>query len=197
MQQRTKGLLVKGNPLGTTTPWPIIIGEGLLLLGLGIYILVDKEGAGSTILDVISLVLLVASIVGIVTELRTRSTRQVLSGSLHAGIGLTVGTIGTARWIWDYMDDRPLRLILGWGLLAYAVLHIAGILMTRGDSGIAWGSLGISLFTLILGIVLLVNDDTNSTGTLNLLAALFIVFGLLLVGLGYLRYQSAQNASTA
>lgn len=197
MQERTKGLLVKGNPLGTTTPWPIILGEGILLLGLGIYILVDKEGAGGTILHVISLVLLVASIITIATELRARSVRMVLYSALRAGIGLTVGAIGTARWIWDYMDDRPLRLILGWGLLAYAIIHIAGVLMTRGDSGIVWGSLGVSLFTLILGVVLLVNDDTNSTGTLNLLAALFIVFGLLLVGLGYLRYQAARKTSGA
>lgn len=193
MQQRTKGLLNKGNPLGDKTPWSVIIVEGALLVGLGLYILLDKASAGSTILHVISLVLLVASVIGIATEFRARSADMVLYDALRAGIGLTVGAIGTVRWIWDYMDDRPLRLILGWGLLAYAIIYVAGILMTRGESGINWGSFGVSLFTFVLGIVLLVNDDTNSSGTLNLLAALFIIFGLLIIGLGYLRYRASQQ----
>ena len=144
MQQRTKGLLLKSNPLGNTTPWPIIIAEGVLLVALGIYILADKESAGNTILHVISLVLLIASIIGIATEFRARASDMVLYGALRAGIGLTVGAIGTANWIWDYMDARSLRLILGWGLLAYAIISIAGVLMTRGDAGIVWGSLGES-----------------------------------------------------
>ena len=197
MEHHAKELLGHGNPLGHKTRWQVIVIEGVLLIGLGLYILLDKEGAGSAILQVISLVLLIASILGIATEFRVGSSDMVLFSALRAGIGLTVGAIGSARWLWEYIDDRPLRLILGWGLLAYAAIHIVGLLTVRRGTGINWGSLGISLLTIALGVVLLVNDDANTNATLNLLSALFIVFGLLLSGIGYLRYRSLREPSTA
>lgn len=194
MGSRAKVLLEHGNPLGSKARWQVIIVEGILLAGLGLYIFFDKENAGSAILHIISLVLLIASIVGIATEFRLGTSDMVLFSALRAGIGMAIGAVGTANWIWGYIDDRPLRLILGWGLLAYALVHIAGTLVVRGPS-INWGSISLSVLTIVLGIILLVNDSANSTGTLNLLAAAFIVFGILLIAFGYLRYNSAKTAT--
>jgi|GEM_PF-3144171 len=194
MEARAKGLLEHGNPLGSKARWQVIIVEGILLAGLGIYIFFDKENAGSAILHIISLVLLIASIVGIATEFRIGTSDMVLFSALRAGIGMAIGAVGTANWIWNYIDDRPLRLILGWGLLAYALVHIVGTLVVRGPS-INWGSVGMSILTIVLGIILLVNDSANSTGTLNMLATAFVVFGILLIGFGYLRYNSAKSAA--
>lgn len=196
MASKTRELMDQSNPLGRSTNWIIVAIEAVALIVLGIWVLADKTGAGKTILQITSLVLLVASLAGVLAEYRRGSSDLVLFTAFRAGIGAAIGAIGTARWFWEYIDFRSLRLILGWGLMAYAVITILGILLVRKLGSDSWGGLGVGVLTAVLGVILLMNDDAAASGTMQLLGIVFLLGGLLLGGIAYLRYRS-QAAPTA
>ncbi|HWV36463.1 MAG TPA: DUF308 domain-containing protein [Thermomicrobiales bacterium] len=197
MEEHAKNLVNQGVPWNRNARWPVIGIAGIVLLVLGIYIFADKSGAASTVLQVVALVLLASSAAGIIAEFRTDNSDTVLFNAFRAGIGITIGAIGTLRWFWDYIDDRPLRLILGWGLLAYAVVYLIGLGVLRERAGIQMGSLVTTALTIVLGVVLLLSDDATKSGTLNLLGAVLVIFGLLFIAAAYLRFRSGQNVGTA
>ncbi|CAN0515127.1 unnamed protein product, partial [Phaeothamnion confervicola] len=115
--------------------------------------------------------------------------------AFRAGLGTAVGAIGTARWLWDFIDLRALRLILGWGLLAYAVITIVGVLIVRKLGKDAWGGLGVGILTAVLGVIMLTNDDAAASTTLQLLGIVFLLGGVLLAGIAVLRYRSQTDAT--
>ncbi|MGC4107920.1 MAG: DUF308 domain-containing protein [Thermomicrobiales bacterium] len=197
MASKTRDLMDQGNPLGRSTNWIVVAIEAVLLIGLGIWVLVDKNSASTAILQITALVLLVASLMGIVGEFRSGSSDLVLFTAFRAGIGAAIGAIGTARWFWDYVDDNALRLILAWGLLAYAVITIIGVLIVRKLGSDAWGGLGVGVMTAVLGVVLLLNDNAQSSGTLQLLGIVFLLGGVLLGGIAYMRYRSQTDPAAA
>jgi uncharacterized membrane protein HdeD (DUF308 family) len=197
MASKTRDLIDQGNPLGRSTNWIIVAVEAVALIALGIWVLADKASASTAILQITALVLLVASLMGVVAEFRAGSTDLVLYTAFRAGIGTAIGAIGTARWIWDYMDLRALRLILGWGLLAYAAITIVGVLLVRKLGKDAWGGLGVGAMTAVLGVILLVNNDQAANNTLQLLGIVFLLGGILLGGIAFLRYRSQADPAVA
>jgi len=196
MESRTRDLIEQGNPLGRSTNWIIVAIEAVALIGLGIWVLADKASAGTAILQITALVLLVASLMGILAEFRSGASDLVLFTAFRAGLGAAVGAIGTARWMWDFIDLRALRLILGWGLLAYAGITIIGVLIVRKLGKDAWGGLGVGILTAVLGVIMLTNNDAAASNTLRLLGIVFLLGGVLLAGIAVLRYRS-QTAATA
>lgn len=196
MASKTRDLIDQGNPLGRSTNWIIVALEAVALIILGIWVLADKSSASTAILQITALVLLVASLAGIIAEFRAGSSDLVLYTAFRAGIGAAIGAIGTARWFWDYIDFRALRLILAWGLLAYAVITIIGILLVRKLGSDAWGGLGVGVLTAVLGVILLINDNAAANNTLRLLGIVFLLGGVLLGGIAYLRYRSQATPAT-
>jgi uncharacterized membrane protein HdeD (DUF308 family) len=197
MASKTRDLIDQSNPLGRNTNWIIVAVEAVALIALGIWVLADKDGARSAILQITAAVLLVASLAGIISEVRAGSTDLVLYTAFRAGIGVAIGAIGTARWFWDYLEDRPLRLILGWGLLTYAVITVLGVLVVRKLGSDSWGGLGVGAMTAVLGVILLLNNDASSNGTMQLLGIIFLLGGVLLGGIAYLRYRSQATPAVA
>lgn len=196
MGSRTRDLMEHGNPLGRSANWIVVAIEAVALIVLGIWVLADKAGASTAILQITALVLLVASIMGVVAEFRAGASDLVLFTAFRAGIGAAIGAIGTARWFWDYIGDNALRLILAWGLLAYAAITIVGVLLIRKLGSDAWGGLGVGAMTAVLGVILLVNDNAAASSTMQMLGIVFLLGGVLLGGIAFLRYRS-QAASAA
>ena len=144
MASRTRDLMEHGNPLGRSANWIVVAIEAVALIVLGIWVLADKAGASTAILQITALVLLVASIMGIVAEFRSGASDLVLYTAFRAGIGAAIGAIGTARWFWDYINNSALRLILGWGLLAQEIgvpaTLMAGAILT--ETIFSWPGIG-------------------------------------------------------
>lgn len=197
-ESRSQQLLKQGNPLKGEANWLIIGVEALVLIGIGIYMLVDKSGASDIILQLIGVVLLIASI-----SLGWESLRGIgLLGpydAFRAGIGVAIGAIATSGWWSETVSNSAIRLILGWGLVAYGVLHLAGLVLNRDKFRIA--GLVIAALTLVLGIVLLTSKDGNYENRVTLLGWISLVFGLLLAAATYWLYskdsERPSNASNS
>jgi cbb3-type cytochrome oxidase subunit 3 len=149
------------------------------------------------IFQLIGTVLLVTSVLIVSRSLRNPADPIVPYAMLRAGIGGTIGVLAIMRWFSDYLDNHATRLILGWGLLAFTIVHLAGIVVARGREGLQLGGLITSALTVVLGIILLTGKDDTSGGRLNLFGTILLVFGVLLLAFAYYLYQKKDETPAA
>lgn len=199
MDDRAKTLMNQGLPWRREARWYVVGLEALVLIVIGAYILIATDTARDNILQLIGLVLLVTSVLLGAASLRRAEAGLGFFDAFRAGIGVTVGVIATASWWSSYIDTHAIRIILGWGLIVYCVIHLIGLVAVRGRSGLRPSVLVTILLTLVLGIILLTGSDTNSNDRLRLFGIILLVFGILLAGLAYYIFSSAakRGASVA
>jgi len=193
MGDQAASLVNKGLPWRSDVRWPVVAAEAVALVGLGIFMLVDSEAAGRAVLQIIGVVLLVTSVVLGAGWLRASEARLGEFDAFRAGIGVTVGLIATVSWWSDYIERGAVRQILGWGLVAYSVLHLAGLLVVRRRASIRPSVVLIVVLTLVLGIILLTSDDSVSEGRVTLLGAVFVGGGVLLGAWAYYLYTRSES----
>jgi uncharacterized membrane protein HdeD (DUF308 family) len=198
MTDQAKQLVSKGLPWRTDVAWQVVAVEAVALVGLGAFMLIDTETAGDVVLQIIGVVFLVTSLVLGAGTLRESVARLGAFDAFRAGIGVAVGAIATVSWWSDYIENSAVRVILGWGLVIYSVLHLVGLVTIRGRGGLRLSVLAIVAMTMVLGLVLLTANDASSTSRINLFGSIFLLFGLLLGGLAYYLYSRANpRAATA
>jgi len=88
-------------------------------------------------------------------------------------------------------------LILGWGLIACALISLVAVIAVRGRSGIEPGGIVMSLLTIVLGVILLINDNAQGSSTLNLLGTILIAFSVLLLAFAFYLFQAKSKAAHA
>lgn len=196
MDDRAKGLVSKGLPWSRDVAWPVVAVEAVVLIGIGGFMLIDNDQAADVVLQLIGVVLLVASLVLGFASLRGAELTLGFFDSFRAGVGATAGAIATASWWSDYIQNHAVRIILGWGLVAWSVLHIAGLIVVRGRENLRISTIVIALLSLVLGIVLLTGDDATSADRMNLLGVILLVFGVLLAALAYYLYSRARGGAS-
>ncbi len=195
MEDRAKNLVTQNAPWNKSVKWQIVAVEAAILGVIGAFILIDNETAADVILQLIGIVLLVTSAIVALACLRRAEVTLGFYDSFRAGIGITAGAIATAAWWSDYITDHAVRIILGWALIAYAILHVVGLVSVRGRTGLQLSMLVTNGLSLLLGILLITGDDTASSGRLNLLGTVLLVVGLLLAALAYYLYKEGLKAS--
>ncbi|HYJ11992.1 MAG TPA: hypothetical protein VEW66_00250 [Thermomicrobiales bacterium] len=195
METRAKNLVNQNVPWNKDVKWPIVAVEAAILIVIGAFVLIDKDTAADVILQLIGVILLATSVIVALACLRRAELTLEFFDPFRAGIGITAGAIATAAWWSDYISDHAVRIILGWALVAYTLLHVVGLVRVRGRAGLGVNQLIASGFSLILGILLLTGEDTASSTRLNLLGTVLLVVGLLLAALAYYLYKGASKAT--
>ena len=101
---------------------------------------------------------------------------------LQAGIGATVGLLVFLRgWLVPTLDGKSARMILGFGLLAYAIIGLAGALLYR-DEGEPWyGPIVTALLLILLALMLLTLGDSTALDRLALLGWVSLIGGVVLL----------------
>lgn len=186
MSESQNALLNQSKPWRADAKWQIIAVQAVILLALGFYMVFNTKSAGNVILQIIGVVLLIVSLQVAVASYRRAELGLGFFDSFRAGIGSTVGLIAISLWWADAVPNDAVRSILGWGLIAYPVLHLVGLVLVRGREGMRPMALVLSALTLVLGVLLLTSNDSAAEGRITFLGVVFIVFGLLLGGLAYL-----------
>lgn len=193
MADTAKDLIGKSAPWRSDVKWPIVAIESVLLIALGIWVLVSPDSAKNAILQITGTVFLIVSVQLGIQAFRGTVTRVIALDAFRAGIGVTVSLIATSGWWTDYIGTPAIRVILGWGLIAFAVLQIVDVFLRYGQSGLRPSSIFFSVFTLVLGLLFLTSNDTTSDGRLTLLGSIFLVFGVLLGGLAFMIRARSEN----
>lgn len=197
MEERTKGLVNKGLPWSRDVRWQIVAIEAVILIAVGAYMVIDTDTASEVVLQIIGVGLLGTSLLLTLATLRSAEGGLGFFDSFRAGVGATCGAIATASWWSDYIQNHAVRIILGWGLITWSVLHIAGLIVVRGRGNFRMSTVVIALLSLVLGVILLTGDDVASVNRVRSLGVIALVFGVLLAALAYYLYTRANDGGSA
>lgn len=186
MSDTTSGLIDKSKPWRSDVKWPVVAIEALILLAVGAFMLIATDRAGEWLLQIIGVVLLLVSLQSVGESIRAVANRFTAVESFRSGIGVTIGVIATSLWWSDYVPIDAVRIILGWGLVVYALVQLLGLATAEGRAELGVSSLALSVLTFVLGVLLLTSNESTAEDRLRFLGVVLIVFGVLLGGLAYL-----------
>ena len=182
MTESATGLMRKGAPWRKGIPWWLIAIEGLVIIGIGAYMIWESDSADHVARQLVAAILLVSAASNVLEAWRAPSSSSAVLQATRGGIGLAVGTIVVlANWS-DYLANEAERLILGIGLIAYAAFGIAAIAYAfkAKESQANAGPITAAL-TLAYGIILLTGGQETSESRIQWLGGIAIVIGVALI----------------
>jgi uncharacterized membrane protein HdeD (DUF308 family) len=194
MTDRAKDMLTQTAPWKRGVGWPVLAIEGLLGIGIGIYVLVDPDGARDIIRQILGAMLLINGLLRIVHGFRDNpkglpsTPYRLVSG----GIGATVGAIVLLENVSDYITVDAARVILALGLLAFGIIGLAAAVGTRESGGLRRGPLITAAIYLIFAVLLIYNVRRDSLN-IEIFGIVFIILGVLFLGYAYLLYRGAKS----
>jgi uncharacterized membrane protein HdeD (DUF308 family) len=198
MTDRAKGMLMQTAPWRRGVGWPVIAIEGLLGIGVGIYVIADPDGAKDVVRQFLGVALLINSLLRIFHGFRENA--QGLPGNPYrlvtGGIGLTVGVIVLAEGFSDYIDADASRWVLAFGFLAFGLIGLAAAVATRQSGGLRRGPLITGVLCVAFAVLLFYNVRHNSLNV-RVFGYVFLVFGALFLAYAYLLYRGAQSGDAA
>jgi uncharacterized membrane protein HdeD (DUF308 family) len=195
MTDQAKEMLTQSAPWRRGVAWPVILIEGLVALGIGIYILAQPDDARDVVRQLLGAVLLVNGLLSVLAGFRRPQAPAARYLILRGAVGATVGLIITLEPISDYLESDASRFILALGALAYGLLGLVQVVATREEAGLRIGPLIVSSVWIVLAILFFTGDETDNT-RLNLLGIVLVILGLLLCAYAYYLYRVKQAGPT-
>ena len=192
-----KAALHQARPWRQGMPWWVVVLEGLIALGIGIYIL-TQPAAGGQIILIFGLYLLIINIERALLGFRDRIPSEILAARmLRAGIGLTIGLIIVFdAWQQFMTSPAPLVLLsLGWLLIGLVGLWEW---MSAGKTlGLGLGGLILPVVSTLFGLLMLGSRLTLGGPLLQIIGVLATVAGVGLLGYGYMLSRSQSVTTVA
>jgi uncharacterized membrane protein HdeD (DUF308 family) len=195
MTEQAKSIVLSSAPWRKGIPWPIVLLEGIGFAVLGIYML-SANSAQDVVRQLVAIILLVNGIIEILGGFRADDSGGARYRVLRGAIGATVGLIIALDPFFNYLDGNGARGILGLGFLAFAIVGLALLVITREESGIRIGAIVINLAFLVLGILFLTGDEEDSS-RIDLLGTIAIILGVLLVLYALYLYRTTQSQASS
>lgn len=190
MAERAMSMAQDHAPWRAGTPWWVTGIQAVVLILIGLFLLISPAAAGAIILQLIAAILLIESVLHIIAELRLPRGESDPYVMLQAGIGAAIGLLVVLRgWLVPTLDAGSVRNMLGWSLVAYAIVGAVGALLTR-DEGEAWlRPIVNALLLVILAILLLTSGQDNAADRLGLLGWVALIGGAALLFLAWRAYN--------
>ena len=184
-------VLRKGNPLRSELSWQVILAEGVIAFGIGLYALLAQDNAHRNLIFLIGVFLLLNGLSHAFSGVRhSGSDPMARYRLLRAGIGIVTGLVVMINRFADLMSVNSARIVLAIGLLGIGLVTLIGLVTVRGEVERRAAGLAIAVLFIAWGAVVLylVSIDSNSAVPLGWAA---IVVGALLVLLAFYRRQQA------
>ena len=161
--QRIKSVASEYKPWNRDLPWYWVGVQGAIALAAGVYFVVAPDAANSTIQLLLALLLLVCSISDIANGFQNYGNRLVELPMtpfllVRGGAGAALGLIFFFATRSDYMTDGDARYFLGFGLVAYAIIGLFGVMVSLFKGQMHWMAIGTNLLFLLIGAVLIYNN---------------------------------------
>lgn len=193
--EMAKAALRQANPLRRGMAWWVVGLEGLIVLGIGLYILTQPQAGGRVVL-LLALYLLLISIERTLNGFRDRIPPAILAERMvRAGVGLTVGLIIALDAWQGFMTPPAPTVILSLGWLLIGVVGLWEWVSARGELGLGLGALLFPLLSTLVGLLMLVSRTALGGVLLQTLGIVAAVAGVAL--LGYAFWLNRQSSTTA
>jgi len=195
--EMAKSALRQVRPWRAGMPWWVILLEGLIALGIGIYVLMAPN-AGNSIVLLLALYLLVVHVERAIIGFRSRIPAAILAERmLRAGIGMTVGLIIVVDALVPFINPPAPLVILSLGWLLIGAIGIWEWVSARAELGLGLGALVFPVVSALFGLLMLASRLALGPLVLQSLAIVGIVAGIALLGYAFMLYRNAQAAPQA
>lgn len=195
--EMAKSALRQVRPWRAGMPWWVILLEGLIALGIGIYVLMAPN-AGNSIVLLLALYLLVVHVERAIIGFRSRIPAAILAERmLRAGIGVTVGLIIVVDALIPFINPPAPLVILSLGWLLIGAIGIWEWVSARAELGLGLGALVFPVVSALFGLLMLASRLALGPLVLQSLAIVGIVAGIALLGYAFMLYRNAQAAPQA
>jgi uncharacterized membrane protein HdeD (DUF308 family) len=176
--------------------WWVILIQGLVLTGLGLFVLVQNEGAARIIVLVVSLLLIGDGVMAALAALRGRVSGQAgMLNSLNAGIGIIVGALVLLGLLVPFLDLATAAIILALGLIVSGAISLVLALFMRPE-GAPLRMLRVvgPIVWIVLGVMTLMTaSDTNNFDLLRIIGIVSLVVGIVLLVLAFIRFRAGRE----
>lgn len=188
--ERSKAMAKRGNPFRSDLNWYVILVEGLIAGGIGLYALLAENSARKNIVFLIGLFLLLNGLGYAFRQLRGPKEYDPMAQfqMLRAGIGISTGLLVVINRITEFMDLNPSRVVVGIGLIGIGVVTLAGMILMRSEAELRIPGIATAVGLIAWGIVILYQASNDSSSS-DLLGWFALVIGVALVALALLRRQ--------
>lgn len=177
----TKQIMRENAPWSQSATWWAILIQGLLLLGLGLYILFNPN-AGPQTGRLLGIFLLLTSLIAAGRGLFGRiGPRALPFHMMGAGIGLAIGALVTLDIFQDFMSPTVALILISVGLLLNGLIGVA-VWLLGGAKGRTWMALIMPLAMALLGLGILWTRLQFAEQALRWSGILATVVGLALSG---------------
>jgi len=139
--------------MGKNSPWWLGLIQGLVALGLGLFLVLDRGSASLIIGLLAAIYLLVAGIIHTIRGLGLRSADKGSVVLIRGIVGLVIGAILLAFALFNVGTLQSGYTILAIGLIIFGALGLFTSFFQRGNKGFAWGPVLVNLALLVLGIL--------------------------------------------
>lgn len=186
--------------------WQAVALEAAIAIAIGAYFLIAPDSANSTIRFLLAALLIIASLIDIkagfsqfysAPDQRNNGAPFLL---VRGGAGVTLGIFYFVVTRYDYMTESDARYVLGFGMVAYAIIGFIAMIMAMLKGQFHWPALLSNLLFLLVGGVLVYNRHqtvTDSTAVEYLGVAAIIGGICLAVYAWYLRNEQKQERAAA
>lgn len=176
--------------------WWVILLQGILLAGLGIWALWKTEHAIAVILIGIGLYLVLMGIWLIFQALRGNEQGFSIFGLLASGGGMTAGlALIMPLLVVDHRDPPTLMVAFGVALVVIGILALMGVILERRTGRLSWMGVLRSAAYIAIGIILIMTIRIESAEILNWIAYIAIGLGVLLIIYSLLLMRSQRPPS--
>ena len=148
--------------MGKNSPWWLGLIQGLVALGLGLFMLVDPTTAGLTIGLLAAIYLLVAGVIHTIRGLARRRVVKRTNLMLIRGIaGLVVGGIILFMAVFNVGSAAFGFTVLAIGLILFGAMGIFSSIFQRDGKAFAWGPVLVNVALLVWGILIFLGRSQN------------------------------------
>ncbi|MGE3796363.1 MAG: hypothetical protein AB7G88_00865 [Thermomicrobiales bacterium] len=200
-----KSLADEYKPWRKGLSWWVLAAQGALAVLVGIYFLAAPDSANSTIRFLLAALLIISSAVDIRAGFagfhQQMFAPQPMAPYLlvRGGAGVALGIAYFVSTRSDYMTEGNARYLLGFGMIAYAIVGLiaAGVSIFRGDFKMA--SLLANVLFLAIGAVLIYNnrDAVGATDAVQYLGIAALLGGAALLVYSWFLKQDQEAAALA
>jgi uncharacterized membrane protein HdeD (DUF308 family) len=179
--------------------WWLVLVEGIVLLGIGLYMVLDHQGTGVMLGKLVAAVLGIMGLLELIAGLRLEASGAVIKVTMiHATVGLVTGLLIFVLLWTDAMTNHAGAVILSVGCLIFGLLGLYRVFLLRGQAPLR-GSLITSVFFFFFGAVLMLSALGKGLfdASLTLMAWLLVIAGALLIAWAILLYRRIRAESAA
>lgn len=175
--------------MSKNSPWWLALIQGLVALGIGLFMLLDPGSASTLAVLLASIYLLVA---GVIHTLRGLAARRGGGGTLlliRGLAGLVIGAVILLFGVFEIGSPEIVRTILAIGLIVFGAIGLFTSLLKREGKPFAWGPVLVNAALLAWGLLILLSSLNLTTVS----GWILVIIGVVVIGYTILARRDPTN----